>query len=122
LTNTVGYSSKKILGKPAKVNVTTTRTTVDGLVTGDTKTTPASIPTQSDYSYVNEKWTDLTTQITAGFTFFFSPNFLVDTYLTTQPTDSSGTTSNTGGIQLKDTNFWDDIVRGNFGIMFTIKK
>jgi hypothetical protein len=122
LTNTVKYYSEKILMKPEKVGVTTTRTTVDGLVTVDSKTTPGAIGTKTDYSYVNESWTDLKTKITAGFTFFFSPNFLIDTYLTAQPADSSGTTNNTGGIQFRDTNFWNDIVQGNFGIMFTVKK
>jgi hypothetical protein len=121
LTNKIEYSSVKGQEKPTGVGFNTTTTTVGDLVTVDTKTSD-SIGTKTDYSYVKETWSDLNAKISAGFTFFFNPNFLVDTYFTTSITDTAGTTNGDSGISFGNTNFWSDIVAGNFAIMFTIKK
>jgi hypothetical protein len=126
LTNTIAYSSEKTLTKPKGISYKTVKETVGNVVTSTSKTAPGGGPitigTTTDTSYVYEKWSDLNAQISAGFTFYFSPNYLVDTYYTTQPKDEAGTKNTSSGISFGDTSFWNDVVAGKFALMFTIKK
>jgi hypothetical protein len=121
LTNKIAYSSEKTLTKPKGIGYTTTTMTTNG-TTNTTKTVDSLSGVRSDTSTVKEKWTDLSAQISAGFTFYFSPNFLVDTYYTSSVTDEAGDKNTSSGISFGDTNFWDDVVDGEFALMFTIKK
>jgi hypothetical protein len=121
LKNTFGYSSEKIVTKPVGIDYQTSKTTKNGQVTAESKTV-GSIPKQTDASSVEKSWTDLSATITAGFSFQFSPNFLLDTNYTTASTSAAGTDATGSGISFGDANFWDDIVAGNFALMFTIKK
>jgi hypothetical protein len=121
LTNAIKYSSKKRLEKPKDIGYSTNRVTTGNSVTVDTKTVDPSGELK-DISYVKEDWEDLSAKISAGFTFYFSPNFLVDTYYTVEVTDKAGDTNKNTGISFGDTNFFSDVVMGNFALMFTIKK
>jgi hypothetical protein len=123
LANTIAYSSTKVVTKPLGIGYETSKTTVNGKVTSETKTTD-SLPgnLKTDTSFVTKRWSDLNAQITAGFSFQFSPNFLLDTNYTTKPTSAAGTGATGPGISFGDTNFWQDIIGGNFALMFTIKK
>jgi hypothetical protein len=120
MTNTIAYSNKKTLTKPAGLGFSTTKVTEGDLVTTDTKDSD-SIGTKTDTSSVAKTWSDLTAHINAGFTFFFSPNFLIDTNYASAITHA-GDTSDGTGISLTGTNLWDDIIAGTFYVMFTIKK
>jgi hypothetical protein len=122
LTNAIEYSSEKTLTKPTGVGYKTEKVTANGAVTKDEKTSDP-IGTKYDYSSVKESWSGLDAKISAGFTFYFNPNFLVDTYYTAQITDEAGSTDKgSSGISFGDTGFWEDVVAGKFALMFTIKK
>jgi hypothetical protein len=98
LKNAVSYSNERTVTKPVGIGYTTSKTTVDGLVTADTKTsgappTVATASTAKDTASVKETLSDLSAAISAGFTFQFSPNFLVDAYFTNNAAATPGTTT-----------------------------
>jgi hypothetical protein len=117
------YDSEKTLTKPAGVGYKTEKVTEGNLVQKDEKTA-GPIGSKVDTSYVKKGWSDLNAAISAGFSFQFSPNFLLDTYYTSDPDDhpTKAGESKSTGISFGETSFWEDIVAGKFALMFTIKK
>jgi hypothetical protein len=119
LTNKISYSSEKTLTKPTGVGYQTNKVTVGDLVTTDTKTSDP-IGTKTDTSTVNKSWSDLDAKISAGFSFFFGPNFFIDTNYTSSALGAGQNAPS--GISFIETSFWDDVINGSFAVMFTIKK
>jgi hypothetical protein len=109
----VGYTSTTTRTKAKADDWSTETITVNGKVTKNEKTSgiaTGSSKTFSDTYKVEESFSDLSTGLNAGITFYFNPNFLIDASYSSPSWSSSGGDDPTLGLDRA------------FTVMFTIKK